>query len=156
MPCEKRHWNWTGHTIHEGSRKILVINNYQTMVTGFAQPPPSVLQPRMRVVGSPIRQSGELGEPISNHKEREEKGRAGGLWKQSRVGRETHVGKWSEARKSPNRPPAQEVLDNLIYNYSPTYCGQAGRKSSKAHVLQWQVWFVDNSFVIGLQFNPCR
>ncbi|GMH14361.1 hypothetical protein Nepgr_016202 [Nepenthes gracilis] len=33
----------------------------------------------------------------------------------------------SEARKSLNRPPAQEVLDNLIYNYSPTYCGKAGK-----------------------------
>lgn len=32
----------------------------------------------------------------------------------------------SEARKSLNRPPARKVLDNLIYNYSPTYCGKAG------------------------------
>lgn len=32
----------------------------------------------------------------------------------------------SEARKSLNRPPARLVLDNLIYNYSPTYCGKAG------------------------------
>ncbi|KAJ9562793.1 hypothetical protein OSB04_007953 [Centaurea solstitialis] len=32
----------------------------------------------------------------------------------------------SEARKSFNRPPAKEVLDNLIYNYPPTYCGYAG------------------------------
>jgi len=32
----------------------------------------------------------------------------------------------SEARKSLNRPPAGRVLDNLIYNYSPTYCGKAG------------------------------
>ncbi|KAL2943274.1 Gamma-glutamyl hydrolase 2 [Bienertia sinuspersici] len=32
----------------------------------------------------------------------------------------------SEARKSPNRPPAQDLLDNVIYNYSPTYCGKQG------------------------------
>ncbi|XP_031278591.1 gamma-glutamyl hydrolase 2-like [Pistacia vera] len=32
----------------------------------------------------------------------------------------------SEARKLMNRPPARKVLDNLIYNYSPTYCGKAG------------------------------
>ncbi|PRQ30967.1 putative gamma-glutamyl hydrolase [Rosa chinensis] len=32
----------------------------------------------------------------------------------------------SEARKSLNRPPIQDVLDNLIYNYSPTFCGKAG------------------------------
>ncbi|PIA33893.1 hypothetical protein AQUCO_03900032v1 [Aquilegia coerulea] len=31
-----------------------------------------------------------------------------------------------EARKSLNRPPTRKVLDNLIYNYSPTYCGKAG------------------------------
>ncbi|OIV92464.1 hypothetical protein TanjilG_02227 [Lupinus angustifolius] len=31
-----------------------------------------------------------------------------------------------EARKSINRPVAQEVLDNLIYNYSPTYAGKYG------------------------------
>ncbi|GFP78678.1 gamma-glutamyl hydrolase 2 [Phtheirospermum japonicum] len=31
-----------------------------------------------------------------------------------------------EARMSKNRPSAREVLDNLIYNYSPTYCGKAG------------------------------
>ncbi|KAF4363844.1 hypothetical protein F8388_000509 [Cannabis sativa] len=33
----------------------------------------------------------------------------------------------SEARKSLNRPPTQKVLDNLIYNYSPTFCGKAGK-----------------------------
>ncbi|KAI4333537.1 hypothetical protein L6164_018329 [Bauhinia variegata] len=33
----------------------------------------------------------------------------------------------SEARKSTTRPLAQEVLDNLIYNYIPTYGGKAGR-----------------------------
>jgi len=32
----------------------------------------------------------------------------------------------SEARKSLNRPVAQDLLDNLIYNYKPTYCGYAG------------------------------
>lgn len=32
----------------------------------------------------------------------------------------------SEARKSLNRPLTQELLDNLIYNYSPTYGGKAG------------------------------
>ncbi|KAL8167608.1 hypothetical protein V2J09_009107 [Rumex salicifolius] len=32
----------------------------------------------------------------------------------------------SEARKSLNRPLVREVLDNLIYNYRPTYCGKAG------------------------------
>jgi len=32
----------------------------------------------------------------------------------------------SEARKSINRPFTQELLDNLIYNYSPTYGGKAG------------------------------
>ncbi|KAK7244143.1 hypothetical protein RIF29_38961 [Crotalaria pallida] len=32
----------------------------------------------------------------------------------------------SEARKSSNRPNAQEVRDNLIYNYIPTYGGKAG------------------------------
>lgn len=40
----------------------------------------------------------------------------------------------SEARKSPNRPPAQEVLDNLIYNYSPTYCGKAGRGFDEVYI----------------------
>ncbi|MED6198307.1 Gamma-glutamyl hydrolase 2 [Stylosanthes scabra] len=33
----------------------------------------------------------------------------------------------SEARKSSKRPDAQEVRDNLIYNYSPTYGGKAGK-----------------------------
>jgi len=32
----------------------------------------------------------------------------------------------SEARKSSNKPNAQEVRDNLIYNYQPTYGGAAG------------------------------
>ncbi|KAF7822608.1 gamma-glutamyl hydrolase 2-like [Senna tora] len=33
----------------------------------------------------------------------------------------------SEARKSSTRPDSQDVLDNLIYNYIPTYCGKAGK-----------------------------
>jgi gamma-glutamyl hydrolase len=33
----------------------------------------------------------------------------------------------SEARKSLNRPDAQELRDNLIYNYKPTYGGKAGK-----------------------------
>ncbi|XP_004489008.2 gamma-glutamyl hydrolase 2-like [Cicer arietinum] len=32
----------------------------------------------------------------------------------------------SEARKSLTRPDAQELIDNLIYNYSPTFYGKAG------------------------------
>ncbi|XP_039170320.1 gamma-glutamyl hydrolase 2-like [Eucalyptus grandis] len=32
----------------------------------------------------------------------------------------------SEARKSVNQAFAWKVLDNLIYNYSPMYCGKAG------------------------------
>ncbi|KAK7244139.1 hypothetical protein RIF29_38957 [Crotalaria pallida] len=35
----------------------------------------------------------------------------------------------SEARKSSNRPNAQEVRDNLIYNYIPTYDGKAGNQA---------------------------
>ncbi|VAH21205.1 unnamed protein product [Triticum turgidum subsp. durum] len=33
----------------------------------------------------------------------------------------------SQARKSPNRPPADKVLDNLIYNYSPTFSGKTSK-----------------------------
>ncbi|XAR56445.1 Gamma-glutamyl hydrolase [Bertholletia excelsa] len=40
----------------------------------------------------------------------------------------------SEARKSLNRPPAQKVLDSLIYNYSPTYCGKAGRGYDEVYI----------------------
>ncbi|KAL6561732.1 Gamma-glutamyl hydrolase [Orobanche minor] len=39
-----------------------------------------------------------------------------------------------EARMSVNRPPAREVLDNLIYNYSPTYCGKAGRGFDEVYI----------------------
>ncbi|PON72773.1 Peptidase C26, gamma-glutamyl hydrolase [Parasponia andersonii] len=40
----------------------------------------------------------------------------------------------SEARKSLNRPSPQKVLDNLIYNYSPTYCGKAGRGYDEVYI----------------------
>ncbi|KAJ1441627.1 Peptidase C26 [Sesbania bispinosa] len=40
----------------------------------------------------------------------------------------------SEARKSLNRPVAQELLDNLIYNYSPTYCGKAGKGFDEVYI----------------------
>ncbi|CAI9088839.1 OLC1v1023282C1 [Oldenlandia corymbosa var. corymbosa] len=40
----------------------------------------------------------------------------------------------SEARKSSNRPPAREVLDNLIYNYTPTYGGKAGRGYDEVYI----------------------
>ncbi|KAK4803457.1 hypothetical protein SAY86_003274 [Trapa natans] len=40
----------------------------------------------------------------------------------------------SEARKSLNRPSAREVLDNLIYNHSPTYCGRAGRGYDEVYI----------------------
>uniref|UniRef100_N1QZX6 folate gamma-glutamyl hydrolase n=1 Tax=Aegilops tauschii TaxID=37682 RepID=N1QZX6_AEGTA len=33
----------------------------------------------------------------------------------------------SQARKSPNRPPADKVLDNLIYNYIPTFSGKTSK-----------------------------
>ncbi|XP_024045489.1 gamma-glutamyl hydrolase 2 isoform X2 [Citrus clementina] len=40
----------------------------------------------------------------------------------------------SEARKSLNRPPARKVLDNLIYNYSPIYCGKDGRGYDEVYI----------------------
>ncbi|GFZ05079.1 gamma-glutamyl hydrolase 1 [Actinidia rufa] len=40
----------------------------------------------------------------------------------------------SEARKSLNRPAARNVLDNLIYNYSPTYCGKAGKGYDEVYI----------------------
>ncbi|KAK0601489.1 hypothetical protein LWI29_024763 [Acer saccharum] len=40
----------------------------------------------------------------------------------------------SEARKSMNRPPARKVLDNLIYNYSSTYCGKAGKGYDEVYI----------------------
>ncbi|KAF9621582.1 hypothetical protein IFM89_023156 [Coptis chinensis] len=39
-----------------------------------------------------------------------------------------------EARKSLNRPPSRKVLDNLIYNYSPTYCGKAGKGYDEVYI----------------------
>ncbi|GLT72424.1 hypothetical protein SLA2020_443610 [Shorea laevis] len=40
----------------------------------------------------------------------------------------------SEVRKSLNRPPTTKVLDNLIYNYSPTYCGKAGKGYDEVYI----------------------
>ncbi|XP_071725936.1 gamma-glutamyl hydrolase 2-like [Rutidosis leptorrhynchoides] len=40
----------------------------------------------------------------------------------------------SEARKSFNRPSTQQVLDNLIYNYKPTYCGSAGTGYDEVYI----------------------
>ncbi|CAN0921719.1 Gamma-glutamyl hydrolase 2 [Linum grandiflorum] len=40
----------------------------------------------------------------------------------------------SEARKSVNRPSASTVLENLIYNYSPTYCGKAGKGYDEVYI----------------------
>ncbi|XP_050217104.1 gamma-glutamyl hydrolase 2-like [Mercurialis annua] len=40
----------------------------------------------------------------------------------------------SEARKSSNRPAARKVLDNLIYNFSPTYCGKAGKGYDEVYI----------------------
>ncbi|KAL5707393.1 folate gamma-glutamyl hydrolase [Ranunculus cassubicifolius] len=39
-----------------------------------------------------------------------------------------------EARKSSIRPPTRKVLDNLIYNYSPTYCGTAGKGYDEVYI----------------------
>ncbi|KAL9438059.1 hypothetical protein AB3S75_023846 [Citrus x aurantiifolia] len=40
----------------------------------------------------------------------------------------------SEARRSVNRPPAQKVLDKLIYNYRPTFCGKAGKGFDEVYI----------------------
>lgn len=40
----------------------------------------------------------------------------------------------SESRKSLNRPETRMVLDNLIYNYSPTYCGKAGKGFDEVYI----------------------
>ncbi|CAN1145859.1 Gamma-glutamyl hydrolase 2 [Linum perenne] len=40
----------------------------------------------------------------------------------------------SEARKSLNRPSKSSVLENLIYNYSPTYCGKAGKGYDEVYI----------------------
>ncbi|XP_027339802.1 gamma-glutamyl hydrolase-like isoform X4 [Abrus precatorius] len=42
----------------------------------------------------------------------------------------------SEARKSSNKPDAQEVRDNLIYNYSPTYSGKAGKGYDEVYLFE--------------------
>ncbi|ESW21555.1 hypothetical protein PHAVU_005G080600 [Phaseolus vulgaris] len=42
----------------------------------------------------------------------------------------------SEARKSSNKPNAQEVRDNLIYNYQPTYGGAAGKGYDQVYLFQ--------------------
>nr|XP_025610898.1 gamma-glutamyl hydrolase 2 isoform X4 [Arachis hypogaea] len=42
----------------------------------------------------------------------------------------------SEARKSSKRPDAQEVRDNLIYNYSPTYVGKAGKGYDEVYLFR--------------------
>ncbi|OIT33052.1 PREDICTED: gamma-glutamyl hydrolase 1-like [Nicotiana attenuata] len=39
-----------------------------------------------------------------------------------------------EARKSSNKPDAQKVLDNLIYNYSPAYSGKAGKGYDEVYI----------------------
>lgn len=39
-----------------------------------------------------------------------------------------------EARKSSTRPPKQKVLENLIYNYIPTYCGKAGNGYDEVYI----------------------
>lgn len=38
------------------------------------------------------------------------------------------------ARKSMNRPPAQKVLENLIYNHSPTFSGKAGTGFDEVYI----------------------
>lgn len=45
----------------------------------------------------------------------------------------------SEARKSLNRPPTKEVLDNLVYNYSPTYCGKAGKGYDEVYIFTGKI-----------------
>ncbi|KAK1558018.1 hypothetical protein QYE76_071993, partial [Lolium multiflorum] len=40
----------------------------------------------------------------------------------------------SQARKSPNRPPADKVLDNLIYNYSPTFSGKSSKSFEEVYL----------------------
>ncbi|PNX73848.1 gamma-glutamyl hydrolase-like protein, partial [Trifolium pratense] len=42
----------------------------------------------------------------------------------------------SEARKSLNRPDAQELRDNLIYNYRPTYGGKAGKGYDEVYIFE--------------------
>ncbi|XP_061362371.1 gamma-glutamyl hydrolase 2-like [Gastrolobium bilobum] len=42
----------------------------------------------------------------------------------------------SEARKSLNRPDAQELRDSLIYNYIPTYGGKAGKGYDEVYIFE--------------------
>ncbi|XP_027926760.1 gamma-glutamyl hydrolase-like [Vigna unguiculata] len=42
----------------------------------------------------------------------------------------------SEARKSSNRPDAQAVRDNLIYNYKATYSGVAGKGFDQVYIFE--------------------
>ncbi|CAL0326499.1 unnamed protein product [Lupinus luteus] len=42
----------------------------------------------------------------------------------------------SEARKSTNRPNDQEVRDNLIYNFKPTYGGKAGKGYDEVYIFE--------------------
>jgi len=43
----------------------------------------------------------------------------------------------SQARKSPNRPPADKVLDNLIYNYNPTFSGKTSKSFEEVYIFSW-------------------
>ncbi|TVU20581.1 hypothetical protein EJB05_36795, partial [Eragrostis curvula] len=40
----------------------------------------------------------------------------------------------SQARKSPNRPPADKVLDNLIYNYRSTFSGKTSKSFEEVYI----------------------
>ncbi|KAK3138258.1 hypothetical protein QOZ80_5AG0366510 [Eleusine coracana subsp. coracana] len=40
----------------------------------------------------------------------------------------------SQARKSPNRPPADKVLDNLIYNYRSTFSGKTSKSFEEIYI----------------------
>ncbi|RLN30742.1 gamma-glutamyl hydrolase 2-like [Panicum miliaceum] len=44
----------------------------------------------------------------------------------------------SQARKSPNRPPADKVLDNLIYNYNPTFSGKTSSAMTRLRSTIWR------------------
>ncbi|KAL9372954.1 hypothetical protein Peur_035198 [Populus x canadensis] len=44
----------------------------------------------------------------------------------------------NEARKFLNRPSSRKVLANLIYNYSPTYCGKAGKGYDEVYIFAEQ------------------
>ncbi|GJN14940.1 hypothetical protein PR202_gb01819 [Eleusine coracana subsp. coracana] len=40
----------------------------------------------------------------------------------------------SQARKSPNRPPADKVLNNLIYNYRSTFSGKTSKSFEEIYI----------------------